>query len=339
MLISTKKHSKEVREKYLKDKYQSNLIRYEQLSALTFIYAYKNEAILKTKINGKEKRDPVFYIFKINENSEEDIISEGYKLLNEFKKKYTNSNEGYLPPKNDTIKKRDATNFYLIRNIKINDDYLKINNRILYSKNFNTVKVNMEKYMLDEFQINYDYFLSKLKNLISNKIKSTNDTFIQFNYAEIKSFFSSLYLTSETFNDIKERKLIEKLKQNEIKQIEKQKQKLDEMKNFIIKESNKNKMEIENNNDNGIIKNNNFNNNNDEDDVLLIDIDKDDIIPSNNNNNKLLIRLNVNKLKTKTNKNLLRSTETSRNLLRSTESNRNILQTNKFLLDALKDFK
>ena len=136
MLISTKKHSKELREKFLKDKYQSNLIRYEQLSALTFIYAYKNKAILKTKLYGKPKRDPAFIIFKINDTSEEDIISEGYKLLNEFKKKYTNSNEKYFPPKNDTLKKRDAFNFYFIRNIKIIDDYLKINASLFFNVSF-----------------------------------------------------------------------------------------------------------------------------------------------------------------------------------------------------------
>lgn len=167
----------EIREGIKYSKKKSIIKRFSQFNTLMFIYAIKNDLNLyleKSRLR-KNRYNSLCNIFNFKELNENDIIEEGYKLLNDFKRiKLNNNEEIYLKPQNPTYLKRDSINFYLIKKLNINENYYKINLKILKSKYYPSIIINMEKYILDNFNINYNDFLINLNDYIQNQINKNN---------------------------------------------------------------------------------------------------------------------------------------------------------------------
>lgn len=158
----------------IKKDIQKNEDKYNQVNCLTFLYARREEKELRIGSNQirSNKANNIFMIQDVSDLTIHDVAHEY------FRKNFNDkTNEA-----NATLLKRNLLNAFLISSLGIDFEYVKKGEKKMKAKKTFFVKIDIKRYLRDNYMIDYNVMSNKINELIENKIRSKDYI---FNVSEI----------------------------------------------------------------------------------------------------------------------------------------------------------
>jgi len=149
--------------------------QFEQQLILAFLYAYvKNLDICLIKL---------YYDFTLSKRvvidfnglDRKTMIEEGRFNLINFCNRKLNKNVNYKD-RYKLLNDMTLINYFLIKNLEIDEKYFKISKNTLISKCFPFIKIDLKNYLNDVFKINYSDLISKIIKMIKKFHDLSNES-------------------------------------------------------------------------------------------------------------------------------------------------------------------